>query len=375
MPDIICGHPGWGELLFLKDVWPESPILSYQEFFYNPKGFDYDFDKEFQEARSWEDCAQIRIKTANQLLNLEASEWCVTPTHFQRSSFPDSWQKKISIIHDGIDTVHASPSKNPEPAMLPCGKRLLPGEKLVTFVNRTLEPYRGCHTMLRALPDLQALQNEAHVLIVGETSGVSYGAQSTNGEWKDIFLAEIKDKYDPSKVTFCGTLDYSSFLSVLKLSQVHVYLTYPFVVSWSLLEAMSTGCPIVASATQPVQEIITHEKNGLLVDFFKPYDLACAISELLDNRKLASKIGLKGRETILQRYELKKCVQEQLNLINLVASGAISQGSPYLMPKTIYQTPGNIQAYNPNDDHPSIIKLWAILSPSTVSQSRRKDAY
>ena len=322
-PDLICGHPGWGELLFLKDVWPKVPLLTYQEFFYNPRGFDYDFDPELQGELDWTDCARIRTKTANQLLNLEASSWCVTPTQFQRSSYPEAWRERISVIHDGIDTDKAAPAKKPRAINLADGTVLKPGEKIVTFVNRNLEPYRGCHTMIRAIPKLQQLVPDAKLLIVGNTTGVSYGGVCPEGEWKDVFLAEIDGQYDPSRVHFVGKVPYEQFIPILQLSQAHVYLTYPFVLSWSLLEAMSCSCAVVGSATAPVQDVIEDQRNGLLVDFFSPQQVAEAVAALLADRKLARRLGQAARETVLSRFRLASCVQRQLALMDLVASGAI----------------------------------------------------
>ena len=324
-PDLICGHPGWGELLFLKDVWPTTPILTYQEFFYNPRGFDYDFDTELQGIPEWNNCAGIRMKTANQLLNLEASSWSVTPTEFQRNSYPESWRNRISVIHDGIDTDTACPAQKPKAITLTDGTTLKPGEKIVTFVNRSLEPYRGCHSMIRAIPELQRRVPDVKVLIVGKTSGVSYGAACPNGEWKDVFLAEIEGDYDPSRVYFAGKVPYHQFIPILQLSQAHVYLTYPFVLSWSLLEAMSCGCAVVGSSTAPVQEIIKHRENGLLVDFFSPLQIAKSIAEVINNRTLAKELGEAARNTVLQQFKLESCVQRQLGLMNLVASGALGQ--------------------------------------------------
>ena len=325
IPDLICGHPGWGELLFLKDVWPETPILGYQEFFYNPRGFDYNFDLEIQDQQDWRGCARIRMKTANQLLNLEACDWNISPTQFQRQSYPVTWRNKISVIHDGIDTNKACPNSNPANVRLEDGSVLKSGEKIVTFVNRSLEPYRGCHTMIRAIPELQRLAPDAKLIIVGQTTGVSYGAACPNGEWKDQFLNEIEGNYDPSRVIFTGNIPYEQFIPLLQLSQAHVYLTYPFVLSWSLLEAMSCGCAVVGSNTAPVQEVIDDRKNGLLVDFFDPTQLAEAIAELLSHRTLAKELGQAARNTVLQRFELNSCVQRQLALMDLVANRCLGK--------------------------------------------------
>lgn len=326
-PDVICGHPGWGELLFLKDVWPTTPLLTYQEFFYNLRGFDYDFDPELQEEPNWSECSNIRMKTANQLLNLEASNWCISPTNFQRSSYPRYWHEHISVIHDGIDTDKACPNPNPEPLELGDGTVLTSEDQIVTFVNRNLEPYRGCHTMIRAIPHIQQLAPKAKLLILGSTSGVSYGSACPEGEWMDKYLGEIEGQYDPSKVHFAGTVPFEKFIPALQLSKAHVYLTYPFVLSWSLLEAMSCGCAVVGSATAPVQEVIEHGRNGLLVDFFDPLGLANAIAELLHNRTLAQDLGKAARSTILNRFELKACVQQQLALIELVGNKILSRES------------------------------------------------
>ena len=324
-PDIICGHPGWGEMLFIKDIWPKTPMLTYQEYYYNPIGFDYDFDKEFQKEPTWEECARIRMKTANQILNLEASTWCVTPTQFQRNSYPKAWKDKISVIHDGINTEKARPTKSAKKVILADGRILNPKDKIVTFVNRNLEPYRGCHTMIRAIPHLQKLVPDAKLVIVGSTSGVSYGAPCPSGEWKDVFMKEIEGQYDPSNVYFANQVDHSRFIQILQLSQAHVYLTYPFVLSWSLLEAMSCECAVVGSLTAPLRDVIEHGKNGLLVDFFDPQKLAESIAKLLIDRDYAVRLGQAARKTVLKDYDLNRCVQRQLALIELVANGALGR--------------------------------------------------
>ena len=323
-PDIICGHPGWGELLFLPYVWPGVPILMYQEFYYQVRGFDYDFDPEFQTDLNWQICAKAQMKNANTLLNLEAATWNVSPTAFQRSSYPERFHQRISVIHDGIDA-KAAPAKSNAGLSLTLrdGQVLHQGEPIITFVNRRIEPYRGCHSFIRAIPHIQELQPKARIVIVGAEQGVSYGSVCPQGEWKDRFMAEIEGSYDESRLHFAGNLGYADFLTLLKLSQAHVYLTYPFVLSWSLLEAMSTACAIVGSATAPVREVIQDGHNGLLVDFFNPNAIAEAVDHLLRDRKLATQLGNRARKDAQARYSLDCCLPRQLELIDLVANGVL----------------------------------------------------
>ena len=323
-PDLICAHPGWGEALYLKDVFPSAPLLTYQEFYYNAQGVDYGFDPELQGEADWEACARLRMKNANLLLMLQASDWSVTPTEFQRSTFPAAWQRRISCIHDGIDTELAAPDPQVAPLTLPDGTVLRRGEPIVTFVNRRIEPYRGCHTFLRALPELQRRHPEARVVIVGAQEGVSYGKPAPGGSWKTVFLEEIEGRYDPTRVHFTGSLPYTDFLQLLKLTACHVYLTYPFVLSWSLLEAMSSAAPVIGSATAPVEEVIRDGLNGLLVDFFSPQDLATAMAGLLADPERGEALGAAARQTILAHYGLANCVPRQLSLLQLVASRSLA---------------------------------------------------
>ncbi len=324
IPDVICAHPGWGEALFLRDVWPAVPMLCYQEYFYNSRGFDYDFDPELQGVPDWQACARLRLKNANPLLMFQASSWNITPTYFQRNTFPKELQSRISVIHDGIDTQLAAPDTAASPLVLPDGTVLTAGEPIVTFVNRRIEPYRGCHTFIRAIPEIQRCHPDVRIVVVGATEGVSYGKPAPGDSWRDVFLQEIEGSFNSERVHFTGSLQYDHFLSLLKLSACHVYLTYPFVLSWSLLEAMSIGLPIVGSSTAPVQEVICDGNTGVLVDFFSPHEVSESVCALLGDRGLARKLGAQARELILDRFSLQKCVPRQLALMQLVASGALS---------------------------------------------------
>jgi glycosyltransferase involved in cell wall biosynthesis len=324
-PNIICGHPGWGEMLFLKEIWPDVPILAYQEFYYHAYGYDFDFDKELQKEPSWEDAAKVRLKTANALIHSQAIDWSVTPTCFQKSTFPGFIRERTSVIHDGIDTELATPRKKDESISVEVGDGVIVNErdKIVSFVNRRLEPYRGCHTMIRAIPFIQERCPDAKIVLVGRQEGVSYGSPCEEGEWKDRFLSEIKGSYNPDNVFFTGPLEYADYMSLMKITSAHIYLTYPFVLSWSMLEAMSCEAPIIGSQTPPVSEVIIDGQNGLLTDFFDSKMLADKVEILLKDKSLAISLGKAARQKVLEKYSLSRCLPQQLALISLLASGAL----------------------------------------------------
>jgi glycosyltransferase involved in cell wall biosynthesis len=167
-------------------------LLCYQEFFYQEYGFDSNFDPEFAEARGWESQAKLHMKNAYLHLTLDQADWNVSPTHFQASSFPEHYRRRFSVIHDGVDVHRALPKSSPAPLKLPDGTVLESGQPIVTFVNRKLEPYRGCHTFLRSIPELQKRCPEARIVIVGGTTGVSYGAVCPEGNGKIGFWRRLR---------------------------------------------------------------------------------------------------------------------------------------------------------------------------------------
>jgi glycosyltransferase involved in cell wall biosynthesis len=317
-PDVIIAHPGWGESLFLKDVWPQAKMAIYCEFFYHPQGADVGFDPEFP-AQDTGDVCRLRLKNLNNLLHFEVADAGISPTHWQASTFPEAFRRKITVVHDGIDTVAVAP--NPDVKLTLNGKLHLSKEdEVITFVNRNLEPYRGYHVFMRALPELLKRRPNARVLIVG-ADDVSYGARPTqeqNGgtKWKDIFVKEVRHQISDAgwqRVHFLGHVSYQHFIPLLQLSTVHVYLTYPFVLSWSLLEAMSAGCAIVASDTQPLHEAITHNETGRLVNFFDAQALASQVCDLLDKPEERQRLGANARVFAQQNYDLKTvCLPKQL---------------------------------------------------------------
>ena len=323
VPDTIVAHPGWGESLFLKDVWPTAQLGIYAEFFYRPQGADVGFDPEFPAKDEGEIC-RLRLKNLHNLLQFESADAGTSPTHWQASTFPEPFRSRITVVHDGIDTQAVAP--NPAVSLTLNGSLVLTkADEVITFVNRSLEPYRGYHTFMRALPELLKRRPRARVLIVGG-DGVSYGARPEAGpSWKELFVNEARPHIpdaDWARVHFLGHIAYEHFVALLQLSTVHVYLTYPFVLSWSLLEAMSAGCAIVASNTQPLREAIQHNETGLLVDFFDAPALAQAICTLLDDPVTQQRLGQNARAFAQQNYDLKTiCLPQQLAWVQALADG------------------------------------------------------
>lgn len=313
-PDVIYGHPGWGETLFLKDIWPNAKLLAYCEFYYNFRGADSNFDPEFPEDE--QAAARLTTKNPVHLLASEAMDLGISPTQWQRAQYPQWAQNKISVIHDGIDTDSLIPNPKASIRSSQNGLAFNAEDEIITYVNRNLEPCRGFHVFMRSLPDILRRRPMAQVLIIGgEDAG--YGQKAPGGStWKQFILNEVGGELDPSRVHFLGKVPYQLYQTVLQLSTVHVYLTYPFVLSWSMLEAMSTGCLLVGSATPPVQEVITHGKNGLLVDFFDVKGLANTICEALIHRHDYTSLRAAARTTAIGRFDLKQvCLPQQLKLV------------------------------------------------------------
>jgi len=305
-PDVIIAHPAWGESLYLKELWPKAKLAIYCEFFYQSSGLDVGFDPEFQGINP-QDIHRFSLKNINNLLNMQIADAAISPTQWQASTFPQEFQKKITVIHDGIDTDIVRPNLDAKFDLSGVGT-LSKNDEIITFVSRELEPYRGYHIFMRSLKELLKKRPNARVLIVGG-DGVSYGRKPTNGSsWAETFAREVRpfmNDSEWSRVHFLGKIPYNRFLQVLQISTVHVYLTYPFVLSWSLLEAMSTGCAIVASATGPVEEVMTNEKTGLLTNFFDINQLVTSIIRLLDDAPLRTLLGEAARTKVVQEYDLR----------------------------------------------------------------------
>ena len=311
VPDVIMGHTGWGSMLYAKDIFPDVPMIGYFEWYYHAFGSDVGYWK--GEKVDYDSRMRIRTLNALHLLNLSHCDVRYTPTEWQKKQFPPEFQASLQVAHEGIDTDFCCP-KPGAGLVLPKLKLDLSGaEEIVTYVSRGLEPYRGFPQFMAALRILMKRRPKCHVVIVGRDR-ICYGGALPEGQtWKKIELA--KGGLDMSRIHFTDLLTRGEFVQVMQASAVHVYLTRPFVLSWSMLEAMSAGCCLVASATPPVEEVVEDGVNGLLVNFRSPKHIAMRIEEALENPELRARLGKAARETVLARYNLKDCLRRQMNMI------------------------------------------------------------
>ncbi|NUB13340.1 glycosyltransferase [Azospirillum brasilense] len=313
-PDVIVGHPGWGETLFVKDVFPNTPYLNYCEFFYRAQGLDVGFDPSV--PVNVDTVLRLRMRSTPLLLALEACDRGIAPTEWQRNSHPAPFHPKIEVIHDGVDTAQLLPDPDIR-VTLADGTVLTREDEVLTYAVRNLEPYRGFPSFMRALPRTLEARPKAHVLIVGGDE-VSYGSAPPGGKsWRETMLAEVP--LDPARVHFLGHLPYDRYLSVLRLSRAHIYLTYPFVLSWSMVESMALGCVVIGSDTAPVREVIRHGENGLLADFFSPDDIAAKAVAVLQDPGAFAPLARAARETAVERFDLSHCLERQIALIRAMA--------------------------------------------------------
>lgn len=318
-PDIIACHPGWGEGLFLKDVFPQAKCLFYWEFYYNAVGQDLGFDPE--QPVTLDDAARVRTMNSTQLLALQVADWGVSPTRWQWSRYPAWARARMTCLHEGVDTERCAP--RPEAVFtLPDGRRLTARDEVISYVARNLEPYRGFPTVMRALPRLMRERPELQVVMVGGND-VSYGKKPADApDWKAKLLAEVGGDLDLSRVHFTGRVPHDQLHELFRITRAHVYLTYPFVLSWSMLEAMACGALIVGSATPPVEEVVQDGVTGRLVPFFDPDAVARTVLDVLARPEAHGPMRDAARRLVVERYDLRtRCLPRQIELLERLAAG------------------------------------------------------
>ena len=325
-PDIIIGHHGWGELLNLTDVFPGVPILGYFEFYYRIDGTDVNFDPEFPMPSSR--FAAVRAKNGVNHLALALEQYGQTPTRWQWSTYPDWARDRIAVIQEGVDLDICRPNPALRRSTVSAGAlKVTPKQRLVTYVARNLEPYRGFHTMMRALPELLRARPDVVVSVVGGDE-VSYGAPPPSGTWREVMLRELGDAIDLERVHFLGKIPYDDHIRLLQRSDAHVYFSYPFVASWSLREALAVGAPVIGSDTKTVTEFVRHGETGIIAPTLDSAALTERLLELLEDRKQAQRLGAKAREYAVRELDLTAYLRRYRAEIERITGKPISETRP-----------------------------------------------
>lgn len=315
-PDIVYGHIGWGSMMFARDVLPKTPLIGYCEHYYHATGRDVGFDPDDEVTLAKR--TQLRLRNTAQLTTLDQLDAAISPTRWQKSAFPAAYHPKIGVCHDGIDTHRCQPNPNAS-LTLPDGRVLSARDQVITYVARDLEPYRGFPTFMRASAKLAAQNPDAHFVVAGG-DGISYGPSRADGRtWRDEMMAETQ--IDPSRIHFLGQIPHDQLIRMYQISSGHVYLTYPFVLSWSVLEAMACGAPVIASDTGPCHDMIRDRQNGFLTDFWDADGLAAKMAFCLAHREDMGPLRERARQTILNHFDLRRCLDRQTTLIENLATG------------------------------------------------------
>jgi glycosyltransferase involved in cell wall biosynthesis len=325
-PALIVAHPGWGESLFCKDIWPEAVLVAYGEFYYQADGADHAFDPEFTRATP-DSRMRLRMRNTALLHAYQAADAILCPTAWQRACLPPEFQAKTTVIFDGVDTRVVRPEPKAFVRLGRAGLQLTREDSVLTFVNRNLEPYRGFHVFMRALPEILARNPRTHCVLVGDDA-VSYGsAPRAHRSWREAMLQEVGARLPAGRVHFVGRVPYADYLRLLQVSTCHAYLTYPFVLSWSCIEALAAGCRVAASATAPVREVITHGHNGLLFDFFDVAALAQTVTQVLQDPHAHDALAATATREARAKYDLEGvCKPRQVQWLGELL--AARRGSP-----------------------------------------------
>ena len=317
-PDLIIGHTGWGEMLFVKSLWPDVPVLGFFEYYYNLTGAAVGFDPEEPLTPHTPYLLAARNAVPDAMLHL--CDRLTAPTQWQADLFPRLFHENMYVCHDGIrpDTLRPDPAVS---VTLGRAGRVTRDDEIFTYVARNMERMRGFHVFMRALPRILKARPKARVIIIGGNN-TSYGKKSsTEGGFRAELEAEVGAEVDWSRVHFVGQVPYADFQQIVQISRCHIYLTQPFVLSWSLLESMAMEAPIVASDVAPVREAITHGETGLLVDYFQPEALADQVSEVLA-RQAADPAAYDGmrraaRAHVVKTYDFETvCLPRHLTEMN-----------------------------------------------------------
>lgn len=302
-PAVIVGHPGWGEMSFLAEVFPEARQIAFAEYYYHGRRSDVGFDSEWGEL-DLDSILRAESKNAVMSMSYARADAIVSPTAYQAGLLPPAFRERTRLIHEGVDIAAIRPGP-PEPFTLDDGRVLTPGTPVITHVNNAMEPMRGLHIVARALPRLLAEVPDAQVILIGDPSKKGYGASPPEGKtWQDVCFEGVE--YDPARVHFLGRVRHARMLAAMRLGVAHVYYTYPFVLSWSLSEAMASGCYVVGSDTAPVRDAVQDGVNGTLLPFFDHDALATTLIAACRNPDASRPLRAAARRTAEAMFDREK---------------------------------------------------------------------
>lgn len=308
-PDVIYGHT-WGQTLFMKEVWPESKLLCYFEWFFNSENSYVDFGGH---EVSIDEKAKFKIDNTQLFIDLHYCDRGLCPTNYQIKQFPAEYRDKIKVLHDGIDTDFCIRKDNAVLDLPELNLKFTAEDEILTYGTRGMDPYRGFPEFMKAVEILQKKRPNLQVIISGKDR-VCYGPPLPNGKTYKQHMIDTLD-LDLSRIHFTGLLPFDKYIDMLNVTSAHVYLTYPFVCSWSLLNAMACEAPIIASNTEPVLEFLEDNKNSLLFDFFNVEQQVEKIEYALDNRDKMEPLRKEARKLIVDKYALKDLLPQHISYI------------------------------------------------------------
>lgn len=317
-PQLVIAHSGWGEVPPVREIWPQVPLVVYPELWGSAEALGANFDARHLQIRP-ADRQAIHHQNLRTARALRCANAAVAPTAFQRNTFPSPWREQLQLIHEGVDCERLQP--NPSACLqLPNGLKLDRGQRVISYVSRHFEPLRGLHTFMAALPPLLEAEPTLQVVMVGG-AGPGYGPGSLHPEGHLAqALKRLPPSFDASRLHCVGPLPYPQLCALLQLTSAHVYLTYPYTLSWSLLEAMACGAAVVGNHSGPLDEVITSGHNGLLVDFNSAPQLAAALQALLKDPEQRHRLGQAARHTVEQHYSLELALARYERLFDQLLS-------------------------------------------------------
>jgi glycosyltransferase involved in cell wall biosynthesis len=307
-PDLIVGHSGFGTTAMLKELY-DAPIINFFEYYYHPHESDMDFRPDFPPAEI--DFLRSRMRNAMILIDLETCAAGYCPTRWQHSLLPEVFQPKVEIIHEGIDTDLWYRRKVPRKL----GDDAIPNDvRIVTYVSRGFEAMRGFDVFIQIAKRISEEMPNVLFICVG-SDRICYGNDLKHIQEKSFREYVLKTvQPDLNRLRFTGLLPQEQLAEILSISDLHIYLTVPFVLSWSMLNALACECVVMASDTAPVREFITDGENGLLNDFFDIDGFVNQALSVLDKPANYRHLGQNGRKLIEEKFSLNKMFPKLWNL-------------------------------------------------------------